>query len=244
MASIWRLFTSLNTCIALLLALCAVMGGSSFLLTGDKAGSINAMPLVRWLVDAPFSWSWWLWVTLVLLVLLVLNTVACSCDSVWLRWRSSGIVTIIAPQLMHAGFLTIVLAHGISAVAGEHRQIDVAEGMVVQLPDGNRIGIGTIAADLSPTGIPVGHTCQLWTDPGRSGSRVTISPNHPWFSGGYGVHISAAETVPLRRARIEIRREPGAGAALAGAALFLAGNLAVLLQRSRRCDIKDVELSA
>ncbi|MBC7961702.1 MAG: hypothetical protein H7Y05_02015, partial [Steroidobacteraceae bacterium] len=73
----------------------------------------------------------------------------------------------------------------------------------------------------------------LVTDLQNPARRVVIAPNQPWFSGGYGVYIKQAEEYPLRRALLEVHREPGAGMALAGALLFSVGNIVLLAVRSK-----------
>jgi len=140
---------------------------------------------------------------------------------------------LVAPQLMHVGFLLIVLAHLQSAYGGYMQQIEVVEGMVARLPDGKPFGIASLAVSMSPMGMPTGFSTELVTDLNHPTERFIVSPNHPWFSGGYGVYIKQAEAYPTKRALLEIHREPGAKVALAGAIVFTVGNVLVLLLRSR-----------
>lgn len=230
---IWRFSISIELCIGLLALVCCAMAVGSFALKGDYAAAINGMPLLAWLVEVPAGVSWWLWLTIVLLALLVLNTVLCSFDTLRFRWGRAGWTALFAPQLIHAGFLLIVLAHLQSAYGGFMQQVEIGEGMVAQLPDGTRFGVAAIGAVMSPMGMPVGYSSELVTDLNNLAQRVTISPNHPWFSGGYGVYIKHAETFPYKRALLEIHREPGAGMALAGALIFTVGNVLLVWLRSR-----------
>jgi hypothetical protein len=231
--NIWRFCISIELCLGLLALLCIAMGAGSFILKGDYAAAINGMPLLAWLLGVPAGVSWWLWLTIVLLVLLVLNTLLCSSETLLSRWGRAGWMPLLAPQLIHAGFLLIVLAHLMSAYGGDMQQVEIGEGMVAQLPDGRQFGVASIGAVMSPMGMPVGYTSELVTDLGNPAERVTISPNHPWFSGGYGVYIKQAEAYPYRRALLEIHREPGAGMALAGALIFTVGNIMLVWLRSR-----------
>jgi hypothetical protein len=135
---------------------------------------------------------------------------------------------------MHAGFLLIVVAHLLSAWGAYREQLVVFEGSVVHLPNGKPFALRNIRLALSPMGMPSDLRSELVTDPYTpAGGHVSISPNHPWLSGGYGVYIKQAEEYPYRRALLEIHREPGAGMALAGALLFTAGNLLWLYLRAR-----------
>lgn len=233
MKTIWRFCISLELSLGLLALLCVAMAAGSFLLTGDYAEAINGMPLLVWLREVPVGVSWWLSLTVILLALLVLNTILCSSETLWSRWGRAGWTALFAPQLIHTGFLLIVLAHLLSAYGGSMQQVVVAEGMVTQLPDGRQFGVAGIGAVMSPTGMPVGYSSELVIDLNNPEQRVTISPNHPWFSGGYGVYIKHAEALPYKRALLEIHREPGAGMALAGALVFTLGNILLVWLRSR-----------
>jgi hypothetical protein len=233
---IWRFCVSIELCLGLLALVCVFMGAGSFLLKGDYAAAINAMPLLVWLRDVPLGASWWLWLTVILLALLVLNTILCSWDTLRLRWGRAGWISLFAPQLIHAGFLLMVLAHLQSAYGGYMEQVVVAEGMVAQLPDGKQFGVARIGVVISPMGMPTGFSSELVTNLNNPAERFTISPNHPWFSGGYGVYIKQAEGFPSRRALLEIHREPGAGMALAGAIIFTIGNVLIVWLRSRSKD--------
>jgi hypothetical protein len=68
----------------------------------------------------------------------------------------------------------------------------------------------------------------------KPAERVVISPNHPWFRDGFGVYIKQAEAYPVKRALLEIHREPGASMALAGALLFTLGNIMLVAVRSKQ----------
>jgi hypothetical protein len=231
--NIWRFCVSIEFCLGLLALVCIFMAAGSFLLQGDYAAAINAVPLLVWLREVPFGLSWWLWLTVVLLALLVLNTLLCSWDTLVFRWGRGGWLSLFAPQLIHAGFLLVVLAHLLSAYGGYVRQVVVTEGMVAQLPDGSQFGVAGIGITMSPMGMPVGFSGELVTNLRNPAERFTISPNHPWFSGGYGVYIKQAEGYPSKRALLEIHREPGAGMALAGALIFTVGNVLLVWLRSR-----------
>lgn len=231
-----KFFISLELCLWLLALVSIVMGTGSFLLDGDHAATINSMPLLQWARETPLQVSWWLWLTLVLLALLVVNTLVCSWHTLAIRWGRGGWLHLLSPQLIHAGFLLVVVAHLISAVASSHHQIVVTEGMIGALPDGSRFGVASIAVEMSPMGMPTGYSSQLITDLANPDLRKIISPNHPWFSNGYGVYIKQAEEYPVKRALLEIHREPGAGMALAGAILFTVGNILLLVIRSRGRD--------
>lgn len=229
---LWRFLISIELCLVVLALLCTVMAVGSFGLSGEYAAAINTMPLLTWLREVPAGVSWWLWLTLVLLAVLVLNTVSCSSETLWSRWGRGGWAALLAPQLMHAGFLLIVLAHLLSATGSSLLQAEVREGSLVTLPNGVRFGVAGISVSVLPNGMPAGFSSELVTDLQKPDRRVVIAPNRPWFSGEYGVYIKQAEQYPFRQALLEAHREPGAGMALAGALLFTVGNLLLLAARS------------
>ncbi len=231
---LWRLLISLELSLGLLALVCICMAAGSFSLSGEYAAAINGMPLLAWLREVPLSVSWWLWVTLVLLALLALNTVLCSSETLWSRWGKGGIAPLLAPQLIHAGFLLIVLAHLLSAMGSSLHAVEVGEMSLAALPDGSRFGVASISVTTTPEGMPLGFSSQLVPDLNRPAERVVISPNHPWFSNGFGVYIKQADAYPFKRALLEIHHEPGAAMALAGALLFTIGNVLLVGIRSRR----------
>jgi hypothetical protein len=231
--NIWRLCISIELCVGLLALICLSMAVGSFLLKGEYTAAINGMPLLEWLREVPVGVSWWLWLTVVLLALLVLNTILCSFETLWSRWGRAGMMPLLAPQLIHVGFLLMILAHLQSASGSFMQQVLVDEGMVAQLPDGRQFGIAVIDVIMSPMGMAGSISSELVTNLHNTAERVTISPNHPWFSNGYGVYIKQAEAYPHKRALLEIHREPGAGMALAGALVFTVGNVLLVWLRSR-----------
>lgn len=231
---VWRMLISLEFCLGLLALVCVFMAVGSFTLSGEYAAAINGMPLFAWLLEVPLSISWWLWITLVLLALLALNTIACSADTLWLRLGRCHWGTLLAPQLIHAGFLLIVLAHLLSASGASLNVVEVGEMTLATMPDGSRFGVAAIAVSTTPQGLPLSISSELVPDLNRPAERVVISPNHPWFSNGFGVYIKQAEAYPFKRALLEIHREPGAASALAGALLFTVGNVMLVLGRSKQ----------
>lgn len=234
---LWHLLISLELCLGLLALVCVFMAAGSATLSGAHAAAINSMPLFGWLRGTPFPVSWWLWVSLALITLLALNTILCSSETLWSRWGKSGVTALLAPQLMHAGFLLIVCAHLLSAAGSSHQAVEVGEMTLATLPDGTRFGVASITVNTSPQGIPIGFSSELVPDLNRPDGRVVISPNHPWFSNSFGVYIKQAEAYPFKRALFEIHREPGAAMALAGAMLFTLGNVMLLVIRSRQREI-------
>lgn len=228
---LWRVMISLEICLGLLVLVCLFMAAGSFSLSGEYAAAINGMPLMVWLREVPLSISWWLWITVVLLTLLALNTIMCSADTLWSRRNTCGMTALVAPQLIHAGFLLIILAHLGSALWSSHYSLEVGEMTLAALPDGRSFGVASITVATTPEGMPTGFSSELSPDPARPDVRITVSPNHPWFANGFGVYLKQAELSPYKRALLEIHHEPGGGMALAGSLVFLLGNALLVMSR-------------
>jgi hypothetical protein len=235
MKPLWNLLISLEVGLVLLALVCIAMAAGSFGLPGDIAAALNSMPLFAWLREFPLATTWWLWLTIVLLALLALNTLCCSADTLFHRFSRNAILVWLPPQLIHAGFLLIVLAHLQSSLWGFKGSIEIPEGAGFQLPDGMAVQVAKVGAVFSPMGggMPLGYRALLVTKETAGQGGVSISPNHPWFSNGYGVYIKHAEPGQPPVALLEVHREPGAAMALAGAMLFTIGNLLLLYTRSR-----------
>ncbi|MBT1070208.1 cytochrome c biogenesis protein ResB [Pelotalea chapellei] len=242
MRKLWNLLISLEIGLVLLALVCCAMAAGSFTLSGEIAAALNGMPLFAWLREFPFLQTWWLWLTIIVLALLVLNTLCCSTDSIFQRFRRNAIRAWLPPQLIHAGFLLIVAAHLQSSVMGMKGSIEIREGDRFQMPDGTAVHVARIGALFSPGGgqMPLGYKALLVSQQtGPDG--VTITPNHPLFINGYGVYIKHAEPGEPPVAFLEVHREPGAGLALAGALLFTIGNVVLLYTRSKSRELSGLD---
>lgn len=223
---IYDLLASLNLGIWLMVGVMIIMAIGSFL-TGEASG-INDVALLLWLRQVPFGVSWWLWLVIALLALLVLNTILCSIEVLRLRFGRAKLLHLLAPQAMHLGFLLVVLAHLLSAQGGSKEGGQVQAGMTVSLPDGTSLRFDRIDGSTGPFGMATDYHAAI-THRTASGTRTAIvSPNHPYFHNGYGLYLKHAELGPTPFGIVELHREPGAGAALAGALLFTAGNLVLV----------------
>lgn len=215
-------------------AVIGLLAAGSFSRGGSESSGINDVPLLRWLTESPVSVSWWLWAAIAVLALLALNTVACSIESIRSKYRSTRFLTLIAPQVMHAGFLLVVLAHLFSAQGGLKQVMPVREGELIGLRDGTRIQVANVSATIGPMGFATDYSAEIRSLSGTGQLVQTIRPNQPFFNKGNGFYLKEVALQPYRAALIEIHREPGAGCALAGAILFTVGNVLLLVVRRGR----------
>jgi hypothetical protein len=217
--------TSLDLGLWLLSGVMLALAVGSFSRGSSESAGLNDLPLFLWLREAPLSFSWWLWLSVALIALLCLNALLCSIEALRRRGRS------IAPHLMHAGFLLIVLAHLFSAYGGAKEQLQVTEGGSIGFPDGERVRVERISGEVGAMGMMSAYRAQLRLTDGTVGS---VQPNQPMFHKGYGIYLKEVALEPAPTALLEIHREPGAIPALLGALIFSIGNILLLARRSKR----------
>ena len=218
-----------QTLISLTLGLWLMTGVMLTLAVGSfsrasMASGMNDMPLLVWLQRAPLSFSWWLWLCVGFIALLCLNAFLCTVEALRKKGRN------IAPHLMHAGFLLMVLAHLASAYGGFKQQLQMSEGGSIGFPDGEQVIVERISGQVGPMGMMSAYRAELRL----GGTLHGVQPNGPLFHKGYGIYLKDVALEPRPVALFEVHREPGALAALIGALLFTAGNLMLLAQRRGR----------
>jgi cytochrome c biogenesis protein ResB len=225
-----------NRLASLSLGIWLIAGTMLFLAAGSflqgEGSFINEVALLDWLREVPVRESWWLWASLTLLALLALNTVLCSIESLRVKWQRGSFLVRIAPQLMHLGFLCIMVAHLQSAYGGFKQTVQVQQGSAITFPDGSNVSFTGFAATYGKMGMPTAYSATLEYPDSGSRKNAQISPNHPFFYQGHGIYIKDIAPPPQQAALVEIHKEPGAGMALAGGAVFTVANL-ILLSRKR-----------
>jgi len=219
---------SLNVGLWLIAGVTLLLGIGSFVTGAEEIVRLNNMSLFAWLTTAPGARCWWLWLSLVLLALLALNTVLCSVASLRQKKGQAGLFLRLAPQVMHAGFLLIVLAHLISAVGGFKQVMQVGEWSRIGFPGGAVVRIERLDAEVAAQGYVTNFSAAITTSDGRHG---VIRPNEPFFWQGVGIYLKQVEVYPMKFGILEIHREPGAGWAFPGAILFTLGNIVLMTRR-------------
>lgn len=212
---------SLNLGLWLIAGVMVFLAIGSFSRGSAENAGLNEMPLFAWLKLAPLSYSWWLWIAVILLAVLCLNAVLCSIEA--LRKGRS-----IAPQLMHAGFLLIVLAHLLSAYGSFKQQLQLPEGGSFNFPDGEQVRVEHLTAEVGFMGMKTAYRADLRT---ADGKLTAVEPNHPLFHKGFGIYLKDLDLGQTPVALFEVHKEPGAPTALIGALLFTVGNVMLLIQR-------------
>lgn len=228
-------FLSLGTTIWLTLALlCLLLYGSFVMPLREEFLALHSVPLFQWLTENHLGITWWLWCSTAILSVLTLNTIFCSIESVIKKRDAGNRLLVISPQVIHIGFLFILLAHLLSSYGSFKGTAVVSKGSALQLSNGLTVMFDAINMDIDPSGYIREWSAEIkYLRDGRQISSDTISPNNPSFQDGLGIYIKTVQPAPLPAAVIEVSRDPGALWALIGGILFLTGMTTLLLLKIR-----------
>jgi hypothetical protein len=229
-------FFSLRTAIWLLTALLLLLlFGAILMPMREEFGTMSMMPLFRWMTGNAFGITWWLWAAVVVLSLLTANTLLCSVESVVKKRGARNWLLVISPQVIHIGFLFILLAHLLSSYGSFKGMTYVGQGTVLRLPNGLEVLFKEIKADVDPAGYIEDWSAEVtYFSANKEIASDVIRPNEPSFEKGLGIYVKTVRMEPFPAALIEVSREPGAPWALAGGILFIVGMATLLLLKVRR----------
>jgi hypothetical protein len=237
---IFSFLISLRLTILILLALlCILFYGSLIMPDKDEFQNLNSIPLFQWLMENPLSLTWWIWAAIGMLSFLTINTILCSVDSIIKRSGSRHWLLIISPQVIHAGFLFILLAHLLSSYGASRGITFVYKGSIIQMPNDLVVMFDAINADVDSSGDITDWSAEIkYLKKGRQIKSDVILPNNPSFQDGIGIYIKTVQLRPFPVAMIEVSREPGAFWALVGGVLFLTGMITLLMFKIKREDVQ------
>jgi hypothetical protein len=237
----WRtlrdISVSLRTAVWLLLLELLLLLAGAVLMPRDPAyEGMNGEALLGWVRGQPPAITWWLWASVAVLALLAANTVACGIESLRTVGRGRPLLPVLAPQIVHIGFLLMLMGHLAGAVGARKGMVSVAEGSALSLPGGIRVDVRALDIAISPEGYPTNWGADIAI--ARPGGRTTparLGPNRPAFVEGYGVYLKTVQPGASGTAGlIEVTREPGAPWALAGGVLFTMGSVLLMYHKVRR----------
>ena len=231
-------FVSLKTSLWLLCLVIVLLLSGAFIMPGEKAfQSIHSMPLIDWMRQQPVKSTWWLWASMGLLIVLAANTLLCSIDSIAKKRKVTQWMLLISPQIVHIGFLFMLIAHLSSAVGGFKTFAVVAEGTALEMPDNSVLQIKGIAISFDSYGYLYDWAVDVeYRDNGQVLKQERLMPNKPVFHKGVGVYVKDLRAYPNKMVLLEVSREPGAIWALVGGVLFMAGTIALLVLKMKRED--------
>jgi cytochrome c biogenesis protein ResB len=235
-ASIGDFFIALRTALWLLAALIfLLLYGSLVMPVHEEFLALHTTALFDWMKEMPAGITWWLWAAVAVLALLTANTVVCSIDALLRKRGARQWLLLLSPQIIHIGFLFILLAHLLSSYGSVKAVSFAYRDAVFQLPNSLEVRFNDVKADIDPSGYVRDWSADIeYFKAGRSLAKDRIRPNSPSFRGGIGIYIKTVKISPFPVAMIEVSREPGAPWALAGGVLFMAGMVTLLIMKSGR----------
>jgi len=228
-------FISLRTTLWLLvLILLLFLSGAVLMPTEQQYQGLMFLPLFHWLKTMPPGITWWLWVCIIVLFILALNTLICSIDSLFRKRRAGGWILLIAPQIIHTGFLFVLLAHLLDASMGSKYMARVMEGSTIRLDHHRSLRISHISPFIDNAGYLRGWRVGVeYLDDGEVIEKGLVEPNRPFLESGMNVIVKDVRMAPYRMALIQISSEPGALWALGGGVLMMAGIIILILFKIR-----------
>ncbi len=232
---VMRFFLSLKTTVLLLALLLALFFVGAFVMPADEAFQLlHSIPLFEWLGEQPPSVTWWLWGCIGILAVLTLNTLFCSAESLIKKRKADQWIMIISPQIVHIGFLFMLLAHLLSSL-GAFKSFGIAdEGGVLTLPDGGVFEISAINVSEDAKGYIVDWSVNVDFKAGGAEKKDVLLPNKPFFERGIGIYVRDVRAYPSKEVLLEVSREPGTLWALIGGVLFMIGIIALVAFKMKR----------
>jgi cytochrome c biogenesis protein ResB len=233
-------FLSLKTTVWTLFGIVVVFFIGSALMPAYREvfAPMNEELLFDWMKNEaarnPFQ-TWWFFAALAGLALLAVNTLVCSLQAVRGKWSRSDFLLRIAPQVVHAGFLFILLAHLLGAGWGYKLSGMMPEGASARLPENRALRLREIHVETDASGNVKDWTASV--DLSENGSVVqsgTLEANRPLLYRGVGVYLKTVSFETGPAAFIMVNKDPGAPWALAGGVLFTIGLLALLVLKWKK----------
>ena len=238
---IFRFFVSLRTALWLLSGIVFMLLYGSFIMPSrEEFQALQTTPLFEWLAESPPGITWWLFASIVILSFLTANTLLCSLDSLVRKRGSRNWLLTISPQVIHIGFLFILLAHLLSSYDSFQGMTEATKGTSIQLPNGVIALFDDIRTDIDPAGFINDWSADVrYFRDGRELASDSLRPNSPSFIEGLSLYIKTVRFEPFPTALIQISRDPGAPWALAGGVLFLIGMITLLLLKIKKEEAAD-----
>lgn len=224
---------SLKTTIWLLGLLLIMLLAGAFIMPGrQEFQMIHSIPLFEWMTQQSIKITWWLWCIIAILFMLSINTLLCSIESIIKKRRVTQWLLLISPQIIHLGFLFMLVAHLMSAIGGYQRLVPATEGMIIPLAEGVNLEIKDIEITLDHYGYINDWGVRVEyqkTEAPAIGS--VIGPNKPFVHAGFNINVRDLRPFPRRIILLQINSDPGVIWALTGGILFMIGVIILIALR-------------
>jgi hypothetical protein len=226
---------SLRTALWLLGASLALFFAGAFIMPGhNEFQALHSMPLFDWLQKQSINITWWLWALIGVLSALSVNTLFCSIESIIKKRKVTQWLLLISPQIIHIGFLFILLAHLLSGIGASQQVAAVREGSLLKIPGGKILKIQDIDVTLDYYGYVSDWKVKVeYVSDGKTVGKDTIMPNNSSDSMGVNIIVKKIRPHPNAAALLQLNREPGAVWALTGGILFMVGITTLIILKIR-----------
>ncbi len=197
--------------------------------------SLQSTPLFEWIQSQPLRITWWLWILIGILTALTVNTLFCSIESITKKRKVTQWLLLISPQIIHIGFLFILLAHLLSAVGASQKMAAAHEGSTVKISGDNTVlKVKNINIRFDYYGYITDWDVGVeYLSNGNVFQQDIIRPNAPSVNRGFNINIKDLRPYPVKVVLLQINREPGAIWALIGGILFMVGIVTLILLKIR-----------
>ncbi len=233
-------FLSLKTTVWTLFGLVCLFFIGSYMMPVHRAvfAPMNDVLLFQWIEDlaAQNLWqTWWFFAVLAGLVLLTINTIVCSILAIRGKWSRADVLRRLSPQVIHIGFLFILLAHLLGAGWGYKLSGMMNEGAFARLPEGRTLSLRSLDAKTDPSGYMRDWSAEVSLyENDKMVKSGTLGPNRPLFYHGVGIYLKSLSFEQGTAALILVNKDPGALWALAGSIFFMIGAIALLVLKWKK----------
>jgi hypothetical protein len=212
-----------------------LMLAGAFIMPAQKEfETIHSTPMFEWLKIQPISITWWLWGAIGVLSALTVNTLFCSVESIIKKQKVTKWLLLISPQIIHIGFLFMLLAHLLSA-AGSYQKFTVAlEGNMFRISDNTVLKVKDINIQSDHSGNITDWKVGIeYLMEGKELLTDIIVPNSPSLRMGFNINVKDLQAYPNQAVLLQVSREPGAVWALAGSIIFMVGIITLIALKIR-----------
>ena len=233
-------FLSLKTTVWTLLGLVVLFFIGAYMMPMHREvfSSMNDSLLFDWVKNAAVGnirHTWWFFAALAVLMLLTINTLVCSLQAIRGKWSRADFLLRISPQIIHLGFLFILLAHLLGAGWGYKHSGMLHEGGFARLPENRALALQTIVVQADTAGYLQDWSAEVSLyENDTVVKRGTLGPNKPLFYKGVGVYLKSLDFERGPAALLMINKDPGAPWALLGGVLFVLGSVTLLMLKWKK----------
>lgn len=228
-------FLSLKTTVWTLSGLVCLFFVGSYMMPvhQDIFASMNDDLLFEWVEKVAIQnvWhTWWFFAALAVLVLLTVNTVVCSLQAIRGKWSRENALLRISPQIIHIGFLFILLAHLLGAGWGYKLAGLLPEGALGRLPENIGLHIQEIRVESDAKGYMKDWAVKVALyENNVLVKNGILGPNQPLFYKGTGIYVKTLNFERGPAALLLVAKDPGAMWALVGGILFILGSITLVV---------------